>query len=495
MRTLWCLFLLLCVSRVAAAEKAVVGSKVFTESYVLGEIAKRAIENAGVPCVHKQGMGGTIILWEALKEGAITAYPDYTGTIREEILKLGKETTVEELRAELERQGIGMTRELGFNNTYALVMNRKKAEALGIRKISDLRKHPELRAGLNHEFLKRQDGWEPLVRRYGLQMQDVRGIDHMLGYTALANGSIDLKEAYSTDAKIAENNLVVLEDDLNFFPAYKAVFLYRMDADPRVIKALKKLEGSIDEKLMMRLNSEAEQTKDYSLAAGMYFGEKAKNYAVTNQSQRMMVKIGRWTVRHLLLVGISLFFAIIIGIPLGIWASKPGLASQIIIGSSGLVQTIPALALLALLIPIPFLGVSVTTAIVALFFYSLLPIVRNTATGLQNIPTPLRESAAALGLEPGAQLRKVFLPMASRTILAGIKTSAIINVGSATLAALIGAGGLGEPIISGLNLNDHATILEGAIPAAILALLVQFFFDFLDRFLIPKGLRISSPNS
>ncbi|EEF59702.1 glycine betaine ABC transporter substrate-binding protein [Pedosphaera parvula] len=495
MRTLWLFLLFLYAARPASAEKAVVGSKVFTESYVLGEIARKAIENAGVPCEHKQGMGGTIILWEALKQGTITAYPDYTGTIREEILKLKKETTVDELRTELARQGIGMTRELGFNNTYALVMNRKKAEALGIHKISDLRNHPELRLGLNHEFLKRQDGWEPLAKRYNLQMRDVSGIDHMLGYTALANGSIDLKEAYSTDAKIAENDLVVLQDDLNFFPAYKAVFLYRMDADPRVVEALKKLEGSINENLMMQLNAKAEQTKDYSLAAAMYFGEKSAHLGQGDQSRRMLVKIAHWTGRHLLLVGISLFFAIIIGIPLGIWASKPGLASQIIIGTSGLVQTVPALALLALLIPIPFLGVSITTAIVALFFYSLLPIVRNTAAGLQSIPTPLRESAAALGLEPGAQLRKIFLPMASRTILAGVKTSAIINVGSATLAALIGAGGLGEPIISGLNLNDHATILEGAIPAAILALFVQFFFDFLDRFLIPKGLRISSPNS
>lgn len=489
MRTLIYCMLFLIGASTAGAEQAVVGSKVFTESYVLGEISKKAIENAGVTCEHKQGMGGTIILWEALKQGAITAYPDYTGTIREEILKLNKGVTVDELRAELGRQGIGMTRELGFNNTYALVMNRKRAEELHIRKISDLRKHPDLRLGLNHEFLKRQDGWEPLARRYGLEMKDVRGIDHMLGYTALANGSMDLKEAYSTDAKIAENNLVVLEDDLDFFPAYKAVFLYRLDADPRVIAALKKLEGTLNEELMMKLNAEAERTKDYSFAAALYFGDRSHAGSMEH-SKQLARNIAHWTARHLVLVGVSLLCAIVVGIPLGIWASKPGIVSHLIIGSTGLIQTIPALALLALLIPIPFLGIHPITAIVALFLYSLLPIVRNTAAGLQDIPTPLRESAAALGLEPGAQLRKIFLPMASRAILAGIKTSAIINVGAATLAALIGAGGLGEPIISGLNLNDHATILEGAIPAAVLALLVQYLFDFLDRFLIPKGLRL-----
>ena len=201
-------------------------------------------------------------------------------------------------------------------------------------------------------------------------------------------------------------------------------------------------------------------------------------------------KIAHWTAQHLTLVGISLAVAIVAGIPLGIVASRPGALGHFILGSASMVQTIPALALLALLVPVPGLGISPTTAIVALFLYSLLPIIRNTAAGLQDISLPLRESAAALGLEPGAQLRKIFLPIASRTILAGIKTSAVINVGSATLAALIGAGGLGEPIISGLNLNDHATILQGAIPAALLALLVQLLFDGLDRVFVPKGLRL-----
>ena len=180
----------------------------------------------------------------------------------------------------------------------------------------------------------------------------------------------------------------------------------------------------------------------------------------------------------------------IVGIPLGILASRGGAVGHVILGFAGVMQTIPSLALLALLVPLPFFGISVRTAITALFLYGLLPIVRNTATGLQDIPRSLRESAIALGLEPGAQLRKIFLPIASRSILAGIKTSAVINIGTATLAALIGAGGLGEPILSGLNLNDHVTILQGAIPAAVLALLVQWLFDLLDRVLIPKGLRL-----
>jgi osmoprotectant transport system permease protein len=201
-------------------------------------------------------------------------------------------------------------------------------------------------------------------------------------------------------------------------------------------------------------------------------------------------KLARWTLRHLELAGISLLLSVLVGIPLGILASRGGPTGHAILGFTGVVQTIPSLALLALLVPLPFFGISARTAIAALFLYGLLPIVRNTASGLQDIPRSLRESAIALGLGPAARLWRVYLPMASRSILAGVKTSAVINVGTATLAALIGAGGLGEPIISGLNLNDHTTILQGAIPAALLALVVQSSFDLLDRILIPKGLRL-----
>ena len=469
----------------AQAQRIVVGSKKFTESYVLGEIAKTTLQNAGFAAEVRQGMGGTIILWQALQGGEITLYPEYTGTIDEEILKTKQPLSTDQMGALLRQRGVGMTGELGFNNSYALVMRRDRAAKLGIGKISDLRNHPDLIPGLTHEFLDRQDGWTPLSARYGLQMRNVRGIDHALGYAALANGSIDLKDAYSTDARIAENDLVVLDDDLHFFPQYKAVFLYRLDMDTRAVAVLETLVGTLDEARMTRLNSEAERTKNYALAAALYFGQKP-----VSPSNDLIRNIGRWTLRHLELVGASLFLGIIAGIPLGIRASRPGPVSNFILATSGVIQTIPSLALLALLVPLPFFGISPVTAIFALFLYSLLPIVRNTATGLQDIPMGVRESAAALGLEPHAQLWKVFLPLASRTILAGVKTSAIINVGTATLAALIGVGGLGEPIISGLNLNDYNTILQGAIPAALLALLVQFFFDGLDRIFVPKGLRL-----
>lgn len=473
----------------ASADPIIIGSKKFTESYVLGEIAKRSIANAGLPVEHRQGMGGTIILWEALRSGQIGLYPEYTGTISEEILKDPALSSADQMRVALEKSGVGMTNPLGFNNTYALVMRRSEAEKLGIRTIADLQDHPDLKFGLTHEFLDRRDGWRPLTERYQLRPGNVIGIDHGLGYAALQNGSIDVKDAYSTDAKIGENDLVALRDNLNFFPQYKAIFLYRLALPPVAIAALRKLEGTFSETRMIQLNAEAERTKNYARAAALYFqpNESARLAAI---GESFPHKLARWTTRHLELVGISLFLAIIVGVPLGIVASRGGAIGHAILATTSMVQTIPSLALLALLVPVPFFGISPRTAIAALFLYGLLPIVRNTATGLQNIAPPIRESAIALGLESGARLRQIYLPIASRTILAGIKTSAVINVGTATLAALIGAGGLGEPILSGLNLNDHATILEGAIPAAVLALLVQWFFDLLDRVLIPKGLRL-----
>jgi osmoprotectant transport system permease protein len=465
------------------------GSKKFTESFVLTELAERNLEAAGFTVEHHPGMGGTIILWEALRQGSIAAYPDYTGTIQEEILKRPRTASIKELREALAKYGIGVTEELGFNNTYALVMTRARARELDLQKISDLANRPELRLGLTHEFLGRQDGWEPLEKRYGLRMSDVRGIDHTLGYLALLNGEIDVKDAYTTDAKIGENDLVVLADDLKFFPQYRAVFLFRLDTPPRAVEALRHLEGTLDEERMLHLNELAEQTGSYATAADWYFQQIGRG-SNSSRPESFAHRLTRWTVRHLILVCLSLAAAITIGIPLGICASKEGFIGEIILGLTGLIQTVPSLALLALLVPIPFLGIGPVTAVVALFLYGLLPIVRNTATGLRDISPQIRDAASVLAVRPRTRLLRIFLPLASPSILAGIKTSTVVTIGTATLAALIGAGGLGEPIISGLNLNDGATILEGAIPAALMAIVAQGLFSILDRFLIPRGLRL-----
>lgn len=479
--------LFLLAAFLAPAQTIVVGSKKFTESYVLGEIAKKVLTDAGFQVEHRQGIGATGIVWDALKGGDITLYPEYTGTISEEILKQPK-ISRDGMKQALAQYGVGMTDDLGFNDAYGIVMRREQAARLHIAKISDLRGHPELRVGITHELMDRSDGWRPLVQKYGLRFDDVKTIDHGLGYAALYADQIDLKDCYTTDAEIKKYDLTVLKDDLGYFPLYRAVFLYRLTAPKGAVAALGKLAGTIDEPTMISMNAAASESKDYAAAAALYFEARTgKHVEIARES--LAAKLLRLTAQHLELVGISLLLAIVVGIPLGIVAARPGPLSSLILGVSGVIQTIPSLALLALLVPIHGLGISVRTAILALFLYSLLPIVRNTATGLQGIPGSLREAAEALGLEPGARLRKVYLPMALPTILAGIKTSAVINVGTATLAALIGAGGLGEPIVSGLSLNDGPTILQGAIPAAVLALVVQLAFDLLERSVVSRGMR------
>jgi osmoprotectant transport system permease protein len=468
--------LVIAVSCSAQARQIVIASKKLTESYVLGEIAKRTLVNAGFAAELRQGMGGTIILWQALPEGEISLYPEYTGTIAEEILKTKEPMSTDEMGALLRQRGVGMTKELGFNNTYALVMQRNRAIKLGVHQISNLRTYPDLKVGLTHEFLDRQDGWAPLSARYGLQMRNVRGVEHALGYAALANGSIDLKDAYSTDARITENDLAVLDDDLHFFPQYKAVFLYRLDMDVRAVAALQKLAHTLDQSRMARLNSEAERTKDYALAASLYFDQKP-----VSSSNDFIRKIAGWTLRHLELVAASLLLGIIAGVPLGILASRPGPVSNFILAISGVIQTIPSLALLALLVPLPLFGISPVTAVFALFLYNLLPIIseyRHRFTGDADGSPGIR---CRTGTRTECPILESFLAARLTHDSSRDKNQCDYCVGTTTVAALIGVGGLGEPIISGLNLNDYKTILQGAIPAALLALLVQFFFDGLEH--------------
>src|SRR6266699_3864444 len=345
----------------SSAAEVVIGSKKFTESYVLGEIAKRKLTDAGIPAEHRQGMGGTIILWEALRGGQIDAYSEYTGTIATEILKSNSRVSLNQIRDLLKQLGVGMTAPLGFNNTYALVMQRSEAQRLGIRTISDLQRYPELKFGLTHEFLERQDGWRPLRQLYRLPQQNIIGIDHAIGYSALANGSIAVKDAYSTDAKIEQYDLVVLGDDLHFFPKYEAVFLFRLSMPTDAIAVLRRLQGTLDEQRMIRLNAEAERTKNYTRAADSYFEHHAGSASAVGES--FSHKLARWTLRHLQLAGFSLLLSVIFGIPLGIVASRGGPIGQGILGFASVVQTIPSLALLALLVPLPFFEISVRTAI------------------------------------------------------------------------------------------------------------------------------------
>ena len=468
-----------------------IGSKKFTESVILGEIATDLGKKVNSNIEHLKELGGTRVLWDALLKGDIDIYPEYTGTIKQEIFS-GKVNNDRELFRALEKLNIKMSGSLGFNDTYAIGMKKSLADQLHVKTISDLKNHPELRFGFSNEFMDRKDGWPGLRDKYQLPQQNVTGLDHDLAYRGLESGSIDVIDFYSTDADIKYYNLLVLKDDLNYFPEYKAVFLYRSELKsktPFALKSILRLEGNIPESTMIKLNAEVKLNK---VPEKIVVSEFIKNkfsiktkYKVSSFTDR----IWKYTEEHLFLVLISLFAAIIVSIPLGITAFKNQKFANIILGITGVIQTIPSLALLVFMIPL--LGIGSWPAIVALFLYSLLPIVRNTYSGLMDIPIQIKESAEALGFSSFARLRLVELPLASRSILAGIKTSAVINVGTATLGALIGAGGYGQPILTGIRLDNVSLILEGAIPAALLALLVQVFFDLLEKIIVPRGLRIS----
>ncbi|MDB5325621.1 MAG: glycine betaine/L-proline transporter permease and substrate-binding protein [Phycisphaerales bacterium] len=496
MKCLIALLLLSIFAGAAIADTVHVGSKAFTESVVLAEVATQLSRSGGATVEHRSQLGGTRILWEALLRGEIDAYPEYTGTITQEILSGQTVHDDADLRRLLAERGIGMTRPLGFNDTYALGMLEATATKLNVRSITDLRTHADLRFGFSNEFLSRKDGWPAVRDRYALPQTNVSGLDHDLAYRAVAAAKTDLIDLYSTDAEIKAYGLCVLDDDQKLFPDYQAVYLYRLDLkqkSPALLAALQQVEGKIDAPHMIAMNArakldhvaEANVAKDFIL-------EQFQTRTEANQTS-LTGELWLRTKQHLLLVSISLAIAIAVAVPLGVAAFAFPKLGHVILGTVSAIYTIPSLALLALMIPLPYLGgIGNVPAITALFLYSLLPIVRNTHAGLAGIPTGLRESARVLGLPASARLWYVELPMAMPSILAGIQTAAVINVGTATIGALIGAGGYGQPILTGVRLADNRLILLGAIPAAAMALLVQGGFGLLGKLVIPRGLRIQA---
>src|SRR6266478_219742 len=449
--------LLLHGSVVSAAEDGVirVGSKSFTESYILAEIAAQVIERVGeARAERRHGLGGTGITYRAIASGAIDLYPEYTGTLARIILKDPALRTPEAIRARLLASGLTMSEPLGFSNTYALAVRAETAERRGLRRIGDLARHPELRAAFSSGFLEREDGWPGLKRHYGLTLAEVRVMEHALTYRALAGGEVDVMDVFSTDGQLERLRLRILRDDRGFFPDYSAVLLARRDMAerfPRTWARLREvLEGSLDDR-------------------------------------RMSAEIYALTLDHLVLVLVALAAAVVLGMPMGIAAARFRRAGQVELGAIGMLQTVPALALLVFMIPL--FGIGKGPALVALSLYALLPIVRSTYAGIIAIDGHLLEIAFVLGLGRLARLVRIELPLASISIMAGIKTSAVMTVGTATLAAFIGGGGYGTLIVRGLALDDTTTILAGAAPAAVMAVAFHALFELLDRLAIPRGLR------
>jgi len=457
----------------------VFGSKAFTESVILGELASQLTREAGHDADHRRQLGGTRVLWSALIRGDIDCYPEYTGTLRTEIFADQNIVNDEQLRAALTQKSVWTSQSLGFNNTYVLGMRRDRAAALGITRMSQLVDHPSLRFGFSNEFMERVDGWPGIRAHYRLPQQDVRGLAHDLAYRGLESGALDVTDLYSTDAEIVHYDLTTLQDDAKFFPVYDAVIVCRNDLAAPVRESLNRLGGRINETTMTKLNARAALDREPEAQIAASFLRDQLNVSSSAEVDGRAVRVWQRTREHLAMVGISLGLAVIVAIPLGIVAFYRRAVGRVVFAIADVLQTLPALALLVFLIP--WLGIGYAPAVVALFLYSLLPILRNTHTGLADIPRDLRESAEALGLPRTAQLRYVELPLAARSILAGIRTAAVINVGTATLGALIGAGGYGQPILTGIRLDDTNLILEGAVPAALLALLVQWGFSWMER--------------
>jgi osmoprotectant transport system permease protein len=502
--------LLLLASPLHAADRIVVGSKNFEESRLLAEMFAQLLESrAHLQVERRLGLAGTQVCFEALKSGAIDVYPEYTGTglvsILGEKAQGGPEQTLNRVRAEfLRRWSLWWLAPLGFENSWEIAVPRELAERERLETISDLaRVSKTLHGGFGHEFVGREDGLLGLQRVYGLQFGSIDHLQQAIQYQAAQQRTIDALDVYSTDGRLILYDLKVLKDDRRFFPPYEAAALVRgetLQKHPEVGAVLGLLAGSLGEEAMRGYNlrlqerheSEAVVARDALRAIGLAQGEAQAPKTATRKGGLLAYlwgarrDLGRLTLQHLGLSAAALLLGALIAIPLGLWLERHRGWAETVIRLLGLLQTVPSLALLAFMIPL--LGVGAVPAIVALWLYSLFPIVRSTYTGVRDADPRAVEAATALGMTPGQILRQVRLPLAAPVVMAGLRTAAVITVGTATLAAFIGAGGLGEPIVTGLQLADSAMILSGAIPAALLALAVDGALGAVERSLRPAGL-------
>ena len=493
-----------------ADRPVVVASKPFAESYLLAEMFAQLLEARGIAVDRRMGLGATEIAFGALRTGAIDVYPEYTGTGLLAILGEPPQPDPAAVFGRVSREfaarwGVRWLPPLGFENTYAIAVRGETAQREGLRTLSDLaRASPRLAAGFTPDFIGREDGLPGLRAAYGLRPRSVRPLVQAVKYQALARGAVDVIDGYSTDGLIDRYGLVVLEDDRRFFPPYEAAALAgaRLQRErPDAVAELTRLSGRLDAATMRALNRRvevdgepvarvaADALRQLGLAGitpdvearpapragglGAYLWERRAGLA-------------RLAGRHLLLVAVSVLAAAAVAVPLGVLLGRARAhAAEGTVRAVGLLQTIPGIALLAFMIPL--LGIGMVPALVALFLYSLYPIVRNTYTGVRDAGPDACEAARALGMSPGQVLRHVRLPLAAPAIMAGVRTSAVIAVGTATLAAFIGAGGLGDPIVAGLALSDTRMILSGAIPAALLALAIDGALALVERMVRPAG--------
>ncbi len=497
------------------ARPIVVASKPFGESYLLCEMFSQLLESHGFSVERRPGLGATEIAFGALRSNAIDVYPEYSGTgliaILHDSLPDSVAANPRVVFAHVARRFAELYRlrwlpPLGFQNTYAIAVTRKTAALYHLRTLSDLaRESRQLTAGFTADFIGRRDGLVGLERVYGIHPREVRPLAPAIKYQALATGAVDVIDGYSTDGLLSKYDLVTLVDDRHFFPPYEAAALISGQLEQRVpaaIATLTLLSDRLDEQTMRKLNRRVEvDGEDVGRVAGDELallglvGSAQTARPASGQSRNDFVRymwdrratLAALTSRHLLLVGLALFAAVIVALPLGLALERTRPLAEPAIGALGVLQTIPSIALLAFMIPL--LGVGVVPALVALWLYALYPIARGTYTGVRDADPEAVSAAEALGTTPVQRLMWVRLPLAAPVIMAGIRTAAVITVGAATLAAFIGAGGLGEPIVAGLALADTRMILSGALPAALLAVAVDGILGLVERLVAPAHRR------
>lgn len=488
----------------------VVASKPFGESFLLAEMFAQLLEANGIRVERRPGLGATEVAFAALRANAIDVYPEYTGT---GLIAILRDSTPSDWRNAFDkvsreftgRYGVRWLAPLGFENTYAIAVTRATADKYQLHTLSDLsRAAPSMIAGLTPDFIGRVDGLPGLQRKYGMKFAGVRPLSQALKYQALAGGSVGVIDGYSTDGLIKKYDLAVLTDDLHAFPPYEAAALVgpRLAATrPDAIAALSQLSGRLDVTTMRALNARVEVDHEpiakvardalaklgLNGSAGLRVDSELpeSGFAAYLSAHRSELVSQFW--RHILLVLIALGAGILVAVPLGLLLERSRGSAETVIRAVGVLQTIPSIALLAFMIPL--FGIGVWPALVALWLYSLYPILRATYTGVRDADPPAVHAAHALGMTGWQLLSYVRLPLATPVIMSGIRTAAVITVGTATLAAFVGAGGLGEPIATGLALADNRMILSGALPAAALALMADGLLALIERAVTPVHIK------
>jgi len=504
------LVLATCLHICSAHAQVVVGSKNFAENRLLAEMFAQIIEQqTSLKVQRRLGLAGTQVCFEALRTGAIDLYPEYTGTGLVTLLKetqaRSSSAALRQVRQQfLQRWQLQWMAPLGFENAYEIAVPREIAAEHGLRTISDLVPvAPSLHAAFGYEFLERDDGLPGLRDLYGLQFASTRGMQQALKYQAAGERKIDCLDVYTTDGRLVVHDLVILEDDRGFFPPYEAAPLIRrssLEEHPEIASALSLLSGTLSEEHMRQLNMRlendgesiervaADALRELGLVEDVLVGSdqgapRSRSFLPYFWENR--ATIGRHCLRHLFLAGSGLLLGMLWAIPLALWLERRQRLAETIIRIVGTSQTIPSLALLAFMVPL--FGIGALPAVLALWIYAVFPILRNTYTGVRHADPAAVLSATALGMTPRQVLLQVRLPLAAPVILAGVRTAAVLTVGTATLAAFIGAGGLGEPIVAGVQAVDTTLILSGALPAALLAIIVDVGLGFLENRVRPPG--------